>query len=189
MDEYTMLREELMDKMKSQDNLTQFCYTIVAAIWTLAFTVQISYILLIPLFIVIPISFRIVKLRNDCAFLSAYMSVLLEKNIDIKWESKNKLFGDKTPKKKSKKLLHTLSKFDFIFLVLVSIIMFWIVHYAEAGTFLIANNCVLMYLLIFLQVFVVAAEIAVLVNFLKFSEQRSEYSNQWEEVLKNTNKE
>ncbi len=179
MNEYQMLREETIDKMNKQDQLTQFAYTTVAAIWSLALTVKNEWILLIALLITIPISLRIVKLRMDCAFLAAYMSVCLEKNIDIKWESNNKLYCEKYPRGKTQGVFYIFSKFDFVFITLITSFLFWLMRMDN----LLVNNWLLTSLLILFQLVILVVEICVVVHFSRFAKHRKNYCNQWEKIL------
>lgn len=174
-----MLREETMDKMNKQDQLTQFAYTTAAAIWSLALTVKNEWILLIALFIVIPISLRIVKLRMDSAFLAAYMSVYLEKDIDIRWESNNKLYCRKHPRGKVQGAFYFFSKFDFVFIVLITSALFWFMRIDN----LMVDNWILTILLILLQFAVCLVEVCIVVHFSHFAKHRKNYCNQWEEIL------
>lgn len=181
MSEYQMLREETMDKMNKQDQLTQFAYTTAAAIWSLALTVKNEWILLIALLITIPISLRIVKLRMDCAFLAAYMSVYLEKHIDIKWESNNKLYCNEHPRGKAQSIFYIFSKFDFVFITLITSFLFWLMRIDN----LLVNNWLLTSLLISFQTVILVVEIGVVVNFYNFAKHRNNYCAQWKETLKN----
>ena len=171
MNEYQMLREELNSKMDKQDQLTQFCYTIAAAIWSIAFAAKNEWILLPVLFLVIPISLRIVKLRNDTAFLAAYMAIFLEKNIDIKWESNSSIFWKEYPREKQQGIFYVFSKFDFIFIVTITSVLFWLMRFDN----FIIRNWILTVLVILCQVFILILEIFVIKKFSNFSADKEKY--------------
>lgn len=179
MDEYKFLREEIMDKMNKQDKLTQFAYTTAAAIWSLALTVNSEWILLIALFIAVPVSLRIVKIRMDCAFLAAYMSAFLEQKIDITWECNNELYCDKHPRGKAQGVFYLLSKFDFVFIVLITSGLFWFMRIDN----LFAYNWIFTILLILFQVTILIIEICIVISFSRFAKYRKNYCNEWKKIL------
>ena len=180
MEEYKIIREELTDKLKTQERLTQLCYTIVLAIWTAAFTIKSEWVLLFALLIIIPISVRILKSRMDSAFLAAYMIVCLEPNLDIQWEINNAKYCNKHFRDKELTLFHVFMQLDFIFLSLITSLLFWIMR---GGNWVICNSYVITAIIAFGQFSVILFEGVIVKQFYKFNVHRKTYINRWKEVM------
>lgn len=187
MEEYMMLRNEIMDKLKFQEDLTQFCYTIIASIWALTFTVKVPYISLIALFIIVPISLRKYKVRKDTMYISAYMIVYLENEIDIKWERNNSLYKNKNATKFSNRIIEIFSKCDFIFSSLLTVVIFWSMYYVQNHTLIIEGSWVLTGLLFFVQIILIGIESLLILFFINYDKERMKYIEKWGKTLKETN--
>lgn len=180
MEEYNIIREELEDKLKTQERLTQLCYTIVLAIWTAAFTINSEWVLLFALLIVVPISVRILKSRMDSAFLAAYMIVCLEPKLDIQWESNNAKYCNKHFRDKELTSFHIFMQLDFIFLSLITSLLFWIMR---GGAWLVCDSCLIAVAIALAQSAVIVFEGFVVKQFYKYNAHRTTYINRWKEVL------
>ena len=89
--EYEMLRNEIMQKIDLVNSLITFTLTTSIAILTFALTNKNSVLCLLPFGIIIPMYIRISYYRSAMVKLSAYIIVFLEKNIDdINWETRNR---------------------------------------------------------------------------------------------------
>lgn len=173
-----MLREEMVNKMNKQDQLTQFTYTTSMAIWSIALTVDNEWLIMVSLLILIPISLRSVKFRMDCAFLGAYMSVFLEKDISIKWESNNKIYYNRYPRGKKQNILYWFSKFDYIFIAIISSILFWLMRIDD---FIIINEKFTALLIVF-QIVIIIIEGIIVKQFSDFAKHKEKYYKKWEKL-------
>ncbi len=94
--EYNTLRTELLQKIEQNNQLITLTFTAVIAI--LAFAVNaavtsdtnVTFLFVVPMGVIIPISRRISYYRSSITKLSAYIVVYLEDHIDgLNWESRN----------------------------------------------------------------------------------------------------
>ena len=95
--QYEMLREQIMKNMSTQQNLITTTYGIVGAILAIIFSIQnintapfTPIMLFTPIFLMLVLfSMRLNALVKNNLLISAYMEVFLEPHLDgIKWESK-----------------------------------------------------------------------------------------------------
>lgn len=184
MEEYKMLREELVNKMNKQDHLTQFTYTTFLAVWSIALTVDNEWIVMVSLLMIVPISLRIVKFRKDCAFLGAYMSVFLEKALSIKWESNNRIYYNKYPRNKEQRMFYWFSKLDFVIIVIISSILFWLMR---INNFIVINKVITILLFVF-QFVVIIVEGIIIKYFSDFSKQKENYCKELEKLYLESHK-
>ncbi|MDO5139822.1 MAG: hypothetical protein Q4D71_15370 [Oscillospiraceae bacterium] len=87
--EYQMLREEIMENIKTQSTLSSFSLTLVLTVLTFCLSndVQTPYVYAIPLLILLPCATKTYQLRKDIMTLSAYLAVRLESKQGIFWET------------------------------------------------------------------------------------------------------
>ena len=86
-----MLREEINDKLRAQDDILKTCLTFVTAIISLTLSIKNRYVLLLMQPIILVCLLRYNSYRSDLARKLGYIIVCIEKNIDIKWETYNAL--------------------------------------------------------------------------------------------------
>lgn len=91
LEEYRMLREEINDKLRAQDDILKTCLTFVTAIISLSLSIKNRYVLLLMQPIILVCLLRYNSYRSDLARKLGYIIVCIEKNIDIKWETYNAL--------------------------------------------------------------------------------------------------
>lgn len=91
LEEYRMLREEINDKLRAQDDILKTCLTFVTAIISLTLSIKNRYVLLLMQPIILVCLLRYNSYRSDLARKLGYIIVCIEKNIDIKWETYNAL--------------------------------------------------------------------------------------------------
>lgn len=123
---YFALRDEIKDNQKQENTMIVFAYTIVATILSIAFKEKVKWIALIAMVIVLPISHRIFRFRDSIAYLSSYMSVVLESKLKFKWEKDHYEYRKKY--EISKSFLYIISRLDFVILSLASTASFWILN-------------------------------------------------------------
>lgn len=87
--EYQMLREEIMENIKTQSTLSSFSLTLVLTVLTFCLSndVQTPFVYAIPLLILLPCATKTYQLRKDIMTLSAYLAVRLESKQGIFWET------------------------------------------------------------------------------------------------------
>ena len=182
MDEYKMLREELVDNLKMQERLTQFCYTVVLAIWTAAFTIQSEWVLLFSLLIIVSVSEKVLKSKIDSAYLAAYMHVYLEPKIpDIQWETNNAKYCKTHFRDKELNHFHLFVKLDFVFLSFITILMFWLLR---GKNWILFESYIITALVALIQLIVLVFEGIVVKKFYKYGTYRATYIQRWQEVFK-----
>lgn len=118
---YFALRDEIKDNQKQENTMIVFAYTIVATILSIAFKEKVKWIALIAMVIVLPISHRIFRFRDSIAYLSSYMSVVLESKLKFKWEKDHYEYRKKY--EISKSFLYIISRLDFVILSLASTLL------------------------------------------------------------------
>lgn len=131
--EYNTLRDEILQLLQKRDEYTRFAYTVIAAIWTAAFAIENAYVVLLGMFILMPIAIRVTDAIYSAGNIAAYLSVFLESQMDIKWETLNYEYR-KVHNRKRKVLLRYISgRADFVMLQILNALIFWI--YRETPPF------------------------------------------------------
>lgn len=87
LEEYKLLREEVLHYMNKDTSLLTCLYTSVAAILFFAVERKIPEGCILTFLIIIPITSKFAYHQKQLAKISAYMSYYLEKNMDLKWET------------------------------------------------------------------------------------------------------
>ena len=91
--EYIMLKNEIINKIERHNNLSALAITTTVAILTFALSCDTgslsSFIFLLPYAALIPISLRIAYQRRAIARISAYIIVFLESDSELDWETRN----------------------------------------------------------------------------------------------------
>ncbi len=88
-EEYKILRGEMMHYMEKDDAMCRQMYAVVAAILSVAFAAKISNVCLAAFCVIIPVSYKLVYSKERMAKLSAYMRCFLEEQIPgFCWESR-----------------------------------------------------------------------------------------------------
>lgn len=180
MEEYKMIRDELIDKLKTEERLIQFCYTIVLAIWIAAFTIKSEWVLLFSFLLILSLSVRVLKSKMDSTFLAAYMFVYLEPKIDIKWETNNAEYCKENFRDKELPKFHIFTNLDFMFLTIITSVLFWIMR---AGNWLLLDNYIVTFLVILLQVAMIIIEGFIVKQFYRYKDFRKTYIDRWKKVL------
>lgn len=93
-DEYSMLREEIILSLKTVKNYNNILYTATVALLAFAFKSSDSTLYLLPFIVVIPLYFLTKREMIQALRIGAYILVFLEKNIDIKWESRLNMYDE-----------------------------------------------------------------------------------------------
>ena len=98
-EEYKMLRAEIINCINLQNTLCTFVITATSAILALALTYGQPLLFLLPMAIIIPLQGRIFHYRRNILKLSAYNIVFLEPQIkDIMWETRHQEFSKRVGK-------------------------------------------------------------------------------------------
>lgn len=88
MDEYKMLREEIMSAITSRRNHNGLLYTISIALLTYAFDAQDPILFLLPFTVIFPFYSVIIKETHHELRIGAYIYVFIEKSTNIHWEQR-----------------------------------------------------------------------------------------------------
>lgn len=95
LEEYRMLRSEVMNCINLHNTLCTFMITAVGAILTFSLLYQQPLLFLLPYAVIIPIQCRIFHYRQNMMKISAYMIVCLEPHLKgIQWETRHKRLAD-----------------------------------------------------------------------------------------------
>lgn len=125
-DLYFSLRDEINYNQNQENEMTRFAYTVIVAVFGTALTVKNKWITLLSLVIIIPISFRVARYRDSIAYISTYMKVFLEPELEFKWEHDHDIYSEKYRSSYFSKFLYFVSRADFLFLTVIGIAIFWI---------------------------------------------------------------
>lgn len=99
--EYVMLREEIITYFKFQDALMAFTVTTVVAILYFSISNGNPYLPVLGSIITLLMLFKTVSLRYSIMKISGYMITYLEPNLGIRWETYNRFFiANEGPDKK-----------------------------------------------------------------------------------------
>ena len=170
LEEYRMLREEINDKLRAQDDILKTCLTFVTAIITLSLSNMNRYILLLIQPIILVCLLRYNSYRSDLARKLGYIVVCIEKNISIKWETYNALSYKKL---KDLRITGALPHLLWVVMSIMGIVGEFIINYSKKE---IAHWMLVQFHLVFL----------VLILFLickgRFNIQRERSINDWAEL-------
>ena len=88
--EYSSLRDEIQKKIDLHNKLITFTITTAVAIIAFVYNQKNPYMLLMPLFVILPLSSRVAYYRNSISKMAAYLIVFYEEDIeDLCWETRN----------------------------------------------------------------------------------------------------
>ncbi len=186
---YKKLREEVMDLVKRQDTYLLAAYTITITIWTVAVERNNPWIALLPLFILFVISLRICDFRDSSAFLSAYISIWLEKKPGIGWSyTREKYFEIIKNKERTKRNIWIrlldktgkyLSRMSLCVLSIVSIALFWKMRESHFDS---CQNIFKNMLIVSIQLIVLIIQIYKWCKYVDTTEVKKEYMDNWKTV-------
>ncbi len=91
---YQNLREEIMFNINKQDVYIVSACTAAIALWTIALSKPNSWIALIAMIVLFPISLRVCDCRYSTAFLSAYIAIFIEHKQVSGWEYAREVYYD-----------------------------------------------------------------------------------------------
>ena len=133
LEEYKMLREEMQNCIERDNSLATFMVTAVATILTFAVSanLQVPFLFLISFCIIIPFSARLAHYKGNVARISAYTIVFLEKEMSIKYETRNILAKPKKTKKS--KLLISMRNYVGFWLGFISYIIYLVEYINKIG--------------------------------------------------------
>ena len=150
LEEYRMLREEINDKLRAQDDILKTCLTFVTAIITLSLSNMNRYILLLIQPIILVCLLRYNSYRSDLARKLGYIVVCIEKNISIKWETYNALSYKKL---KDLRITGALPHLLWVVMSIMGIVGEFIINYSKkeiAHWMLVQFHLVFLVLILFL---------------------------------------
>lgn len=172
---YKQLTEEIMYNNSKQDTYTNYAYFIVAAVWTATFTSGISWLVLIPLIILLPISFRIADSRYSIALISSYIKNYLDPKFSINWQTKRMKYNEKY---KNKRIIYHGSKFDIPIMKVICIGIFWFMRYNQKAL-LIHNQLWYSIALLVIQVVIILFDFFVCLKYSNMNKMKKELINNW----------
>lgn len=126
-EEYLMLREEIMECMKSQASLSTFVSaticTYLAAVIALKNPDPLFY--LVPFLILVPASLKEAKYQLRIAYLASYLITFLEGPDSFLWETRYHAFS-KTSRQRNSRIRALFETFEFtLFSILCDILFLW----------------------------------------------------------------
>lgn len=161
-----------------QDTYTNYAYVIVAAVWSLAFSVKIEWLALIPLFVLIPICLRISDCRYSIAFLASYIKIFLEPQLDVEWQTMHVQFYERHKRTLIQKILYHGSKLDIPFLSLISSVIFWLLRGMEA----ILSEPYLSLIILIVQFIIVVFDCLICLKYSDISRIKEPLLQKWQEL-------
>ena len=117
LEEYKIIRAEILNCVNLHNTLATFTVTAVTALLAFALAYQQPYLFLMPFAVIIPMQGRIFHYRQNILKLSAYDIVFLEPLFEkIRWETRHKEYSDITNQYK----YNHFRNFDCFFLSVIS---------------------------------------------------------------------
>lgn len=94
-EEYAMLREEIMECMRDQNNLSTFISATTCTYIGVVIAIENPnpFLYLLPFIILIPASFKISKYQYRISYLASYLIVFLEGVNSFLWETRYNVFS------------------------------------------------------------------------------------------------
>ena len=148
--EYTTLREEILQLMQKRDEYTRFAYTVIAAIWTAGFAIKNAYVVLLGMFILLPIAVRVTDVLYSSGHISAYLSVFHESKGGAMWETLNYQYRKEHNRKHNVILRYIWGRADFVMLQMLNAAIFWI--YRKTPPF---ENMLLDHVIVLVQLLII----------------------------------
>ena len=186
---YEKLREEVMDLVKRQDTYLLAAYTLTITIWTVGIERNSHWVALLPLFILFVISLRICDFRDSSSFLSAYISIWLEKKPGNGWSyTREKYFEITKDMQEQKKNIWVrlldktgkyLSRMSLCVLSFVSIALFWKIRESNFDSF---RNIFINISIMIIQLIVLIIQIYKWCKYVDTTKIKKEYMNNWKFV-------
>jgi Flp pilus assembly protein TadB len=127
--EYESLRDEIMETQKRNTDIMNYSIVGTSAILGYAFSVRMGFLFLVPLAILIPMSYMIRRNANTIILIASYISVMIEKKSDwLRWETfRYKLREHESKEKRaSPRMLEYMMVYDFLLIVCLSLsFIYW----------------------------------------------------------------
>lgn len=128
-DLYISLRDEIKQNQERENAICMFCYTACISMLAFAYSEKVEMVALLSQIAFVPFAFRVGRLRDSTAYISAYLKTKLEPQMSISWETEHdeyrQIFNY------SKSLLVILTRCDFLILSIISLLSFWIICYIK----------------------------------------------------------
>ena len=175
---YKQLTDEIMYNNSKQDTYTNYAYVIVAAVWSIAFSVQIEWLALVPLLVLIPICLRISDCRYSIAFLASYIKIFLEPHLDAEWQTMHIKYYERHKRTLIQNILYHGSKLDIPFLSLISCVIFWLLR----GKEVIFSEFYLSLLILIVQFVIVVFDCLICFKYSDISRVKKPLLKNWREL-------
>lgn len=148
--EYASLRDEILQLQQKRDDYTRFAYTVIAAIWTVAFAIENIYVILLGMFILMPIAIRVTDVLYSSGNIAAYISVFIESECSAKWETLNYEYRKEYKRQKKAIFRYISARSDFVMLQILNTLIFG--AYRKTPPF---NNMPLDHMIILIQLLII----------------------------------
>lgn len=125
-DLYISLRDEIKQNQEQENAICMFCYTACISMLAFAYSEKVEMVALLSQIAFIPFAFRVGRLRDSTAYISAYLKTKLEPQMSISWETEHNKYRQKF--NYSKSLLVFITRCDFLILSIISLASFWIIY-------------------------------------------------------------
>lgn len=124
-EEYKLLRQEIMECMKNQNELSTFVSTTICAFIgvVIALDRPNPFLYLIPFVILLPASFKEANYQRRVAYIASYMIVFLESKDSFLWETRYHHFSSANPTR-GQKLRSLLETFEFPLFGILCFVLF-----------------------------------------------------------------
>lgn len=124
---------------------------------------------------------RILESRASISLISMYIKVFLEKEVNIKWESRLSQYYNTFERKTSEKLVYKISKSDNVILSIISIIIYWYIAIKSKGVYM---DCKVMIPIIIIQTVLIMGEIILTKMFNDYNFLKKDKQTNWQELKK-----
>ena len=182
---YSSVREEILFNHGKQDTYVESAYVVTTAVWAISFSVNNGWIMLTSLPVLFLVCLRIADCRRSIAFLTSYLSVLLEGNTPNEYEISVKKYYKSHKRSIWDQFTYHGSRLDIILLSALSILVFW---YMCGEKLALDRHIVTILLSIFIQTVVLSLEIIIHIRCSDLNKMILLFEKEWKSSLSNIKK-
>lgn len=181
--EYFMLREEITNSAKTIDTLSTFLYTCVATLLGIAIQTNRIEFYLLPYIVIMPITFKIYNLKDSIIYLAAYLHVVLEKQVDIHWETNHIKYYVTNKSTFAEKIIYCGTSFEFIILSLTCTILFWWQYLSHINIYKIDSHFILVVIIV-VQLIVNGIILYLTILYMHYNLRKPAKIANWQKTMK-----
>lgn len=173
-EEYKMLRAELLHFMDKDTTLITCLFSGVTAILFFALQRKMPEVCLLAYLIIIPVCSKLAYHQKQMAKISVYLSAYLEKELEIKWET----YVKELSRQKSRPRRGKILKFSECIMMAIATLLSYIFLVVMKGKGTYEGNIIVFTIESFLMLFLFIMVIVMSLKIYKIKEYRMKYEMQ-----------